>query len=81
MLLTPVTIDLSNIGAILHLNGHLKEAEESYLAGLQLDPLNKIARENLSKLRNLMQRQREENRIGWMSELVSNTINALHADT
>ncbi|OQV17636.1 Transmembrane and TPR repeat-containing protein 2 [Hypsibius exemplaris] len=45
-----------NLGAILHLNGQHKAAEESYLRALQLDSKNSIAVDNLQKLRSLMRR-------------------------
>lgn len=46
-----------NLGAILHLNGKLPEAEANYLRALQLKPDDTITQSNLRKLWNIMQRQ------------------------
>lgn len=46
-----------NLGAILHLNGKLKEAESNYLRALQLKPDDLITQSNLHKLWNVMQKQ------------------------
>lgn len=46
-----------NLGAILHLNGRLREAEENYLRALQLKPDDAITQSNLRKLRNIMEKQ------------------------
>ena len=43
-----------NLGAMLHVNGKLKEAEKSYLAALKLRPNDNTTKQNLAKLRNLM---------------------------
>ena len=48
---------LMNLGAILHLNGKLAEAEAQYLRALQLKPDDAITRSNLRKLWNIMERQ------------------------
>lgn len=48
---------LMNLGAILHLNGKLKEAEENYLLALQLKPDDVITQSNLRKLWNIMEKQ------------------------
>ncbi|CAM4563843.1 unnamed protein product [Leuciscus chuanchicus] len=48
---------LTNLGAILHLNGKLKEAESNYLHALQLKPDDLITQSNLHKLWNVMQKQ------------------------
>jgi len=48
---------LMNLGAILHLNGKLPEAEAKYLRALQLKPDDAITRSNLRKLWNIMERQ------------------------
>lgn len=48
---------LMNLGAILHLNGKLPEAEANYLRALQLKPDDAITQSNLRKLRNIMKRQ------------------------
>lgn len=48
---------LMNLGAILHLNGRLREAEENYLRALQLKPDDAITQSNLRKLRNIMEKQ------------------------
>uniref|UniRef100_A0A8C7K5W0 Transmembrane and TPR repeat-containing protein 2 n=2 Tax=Salmonidae TaxID=8015 RepID=A0A8C7K5W0_ONCKI len=46
-----------NLGAILHLNGRLPEAETNYLRALQLKPDDVITQSNLRKLWNIMERQ------------------------
>ncbi len=43
-----------NLGAMLHFNGKLEEAEQSYLMALKLKPDDAITRTNLNKLRNLI---------------------------
>ena len=43
-----------NLGAMLHFNGKLEEAEQSYLMALKLKPEDSITRTNLNKLRNLI---------------------------
>jgi len=43
-----------NLGAMLHSNGKLQEAEKSYLKALQLKPDDVITRGNLNKLRGLI---------------------------
>ena len=43
-----------NLGAMLHFNGKLEEAEQSYLMALKLKPDDQITRTNLNKLRNLL---------------------------
>ena len=43
-----------NLGAMLHFNGKLEEAEQSYLMALKLKPDDTITRTNLNKLRNLI---------------------------
>lgn len=48
---------LMNLGAILHLNGKLQEAESNYLRALQLKPDDTITQSNLRKLWNIMERQ------------------------
>lgn len=48
---------LMNLGAILHLNGKLKAAEENYLLALQLKPDDVITQSNLRKLWNIMEKQ------------------------
>lgn len=48
---------LMNLGAILHLNGRLPEAESNYLRALQLKPDDVITQSNLRKLWNIMERQ------------------------
>jgi len=45
-----------NLGAILHYNGKLQDAERSYLAALALKPDDSVTQNNLQKLRNLMQK-------------------------
>ncbi|KAL7882584.1 hypothetical protein SRHO_G00002420 [Serrasalmus rhombeus] len=47
---------LMNLGAILHLNGKLQEAEANYLLALQLKPDDLITQSNLRKLWNVMHR-------------------------
>lgn len=48
---------LMNLGAILHLNGRLQEAEANYLRALQLKPDDVITQSNLRKLWNIMEKQ------------------------
>ncbi|KAM8891385.1 LOW QUALITY PROTEIN: protein O-mannosyl-transferase TMTC2 [Spinachia spinachia] len=47
---------LMNLGAILHLNGKLQEAEANYLRALQLKPDDAITQSNLRKLWNIMEK-------------------------
>lgn len=53
-----------NLGAMLHFNGKLNDAERSYQTALQLKPDDTITQANLKKLRNLMAKARKEN--GWL---------------
>lgn len=46
-----------NLGAILHLNGRLRQAEANYLRALQLKPDDVITQSNLRKLWNIMEKQ------------------------
>lgn len=46
-----------NLGAMLHLNGKLREAESEYLQALRLRPNDTVTQNNLAKLRLLMQRR------------------------
>lgn len=46
-----------NLGAILHLNGKLQEAEANYLRALDLKPDDSITQSNLRKLWNIMEKQ------------------------
>ncbi|XP_061085470.1 protein O-mannosyl-transferase TMTC2-like isoform X2 [Conger conger] len=48
---------LMNLGAILHLNGKLREAESHYLRALRLKPQDAITQSNLRKLWNIMEKQ------------------------
>ena len=48
---------LMNLGAILHLNGKLQEAEANYLRALELKPDDSITQSNLRKLWNIMEKQ------------------------
>lgn len=48
---------LMNLGAILHLNGKLAEAEANYLRALRLKPDDAITQSNLRKLWNIMEKQ------------------------
>ncbi|XP_075065467.1 protein O-mannosyl-transferase TMTC2 isoform X2 [Mixophyes fleayi] len=48
---------LMNLGAILHLNGKLEEAESNYLRALQFKPDDVITQSNLRKLWNIMEKQ------------------------
>lgn len=43
-----------NLGAMLHVNGKLAEAEHSYLEALRLKPDDHITQTNLQKLRHLL---------------------------
>lgn len=58
---------LMNLGAILHLNGKLKEAEENYLLALQLKPDDVITQSNLRKLWNIMEKQGLKTSKTWFS--------------
>lgn len=46
-----------NLGAMLHLNGKLREAESEYLQALSIRPNDAVTLNNLAKLRALMQRR------------------------
>jgi Flp pilus assembly protein TadD len=46
-----------NLGAMLHVNGKLMEAEQSYLEALKLKPEDQITRTNLQKLRHLLMKK------------------------
>jgi len=46
-----------NLGAMLHYNGKLREAELSYLNALRLQPNDDVTRANLEKLRSRLRRQ------------------------
>lgn len=46
-----------NLGAMLHVNGKLTEAEQSYLEALRLKPDDHITRMNLQKLRHLLMKK------------------------
>lgn len=48
---------LMNLGAILHLNGKLLEAEANYLHALRFKPDDVITQSNLRKLWNIMEKQ------------------------
>ncbi|KAI4825254.1 hypothetical protein KUCAC02_020941 [Chaenocephalus aceratus] len=48
---------LMNLGAILHLNGKLQQAEANYLRALELKPDDTITQSNLRKLWNIMEKQ------------------------
>jgi len=45
-----------NLGAMLHFNGKLHEAEQSYLNALRLQPNDDVTRANLQKLRSRLRR-------------------------
>jgi Flp pilus assembly protein TadD len=47
-----------NLGAMLHVNGKLIEAEISYLEALRLKPDDAITQNNLAKLRHLLNQKR-----------------------
>jgi len=51
-----------NLGAMLHFNGKLEEAEKSYLEALQLKPDDTITRSNLQKVRNLLGKSNSQNK-------------------
>ena len=51
-----------NLGAMLHVNGKLEEAELSYLEALKLKPDDAITRANLQKLRHLLAKKGSSNR-------------------
>ncbi|XP_069943334.1 protein O-mannosyl-transferase TMTC2-like isoform X2 [Cherax quadricarinatus] len=52
--LRPQATSHMNLGAMLHVNGKLLEAESSYLEALRLKPDDSITRTNLQKLRHLL---------------------------
>ena len=54
-----------NLGAMLHFNGKLEEAEQSYLMALQLKPDDTVTRNNLKKLRTLMHSRKNGNKKRW----------------
>lgn len=55
-----------NLGAILHLNGKLQEAEANYLRALQLKPDDAITQSNLRKLWNIMEKQGLKTMAPWL---------------
>lgn len=55
-----------NLGAILHLNGKLQEAEANYLRALQLKPDDTITQSNLRKLWNIMEKQGLRTMAPWL---------------
>lgn len=55
-----------NLGAILHLNGKLQEAEANYLRALQLKPDDTITQSNLRKLKNIMVKQGLRTTSPWL---------------
>ena len=50
---------LMNLGAMLHMQGKLDEAEKSYTRALELKPGDKLTQENLGKLRSLQAKRRK----------------------
>lgn len=57
-----------NLGAILHLNGKLLEAEANYLHALQFKPEDVITQSNLRKLWNIMEKQGLRTSKTWHGE-------------
>lgn len=49
-----------NLGAILHVQGKLDEAEKSYGRALELRPGDQLTEENLNKLRSLRARRQKK---------------------
>lgn len=47
-----------NLGAMLHLQGKLGEAEKSYMKALKLRPGDQLTEENLRKLRSLQAKRK-----------------------
>lgn len=47
-----------NLGAMLHLQGKLDEAEKSYMKALDLKPGDQLTQENLRKLRSLQAKRK-----------------------
>ena len=47
-----------NLGAMLHLQGKLDEAEKSYMEALRLRPGDKLTEENLRKLRSIQAKRK-----------------------
>lgn len=52
-----------NLGAMYHINGKLQEAEKSYMQALQIKPDEQLTKDNLKKLRNLIQSQATKSNI------------------
>lgn len=51
-----------NLGAILHMNNKLEEAEQSYLRALEIEPEHETTSQNLRKLRTLMKKRERDAR-------------------
>ena len=49
-----------NLGAMLHINNKLLEAEASYLKALRLRPDDPTTTQNLKKLRNLIAKRKDK---------------------
>nr|CAD7430134.1 unnamed protein product [Timema monikensis] len=54
---------LSNLGALYHLMGRLLEAEDCYKRALKLSPADTVTRENLRRLKNIINLHEEQRRI------------------
>ena len=53
-----------NLGAMLHMQGKLDEAEKSYMKALELRPGDQLTEENLRKLRSLKAKRNTQVNIG-----------------
>lgn len=63
-----------NLGAILHLNGKLQEAEANYLRALQLKPDDTITQSNLRKLWNIMEKQGLRTMAPWFKRTMWSSV-------
>nr|CAD7201361.1 unnamed protein product [Timema douglasi] len=54
---------LSNLGALYHLMGRLPDAEDCYKRALKLSPADTVTRENLRRLKNIINLHEEQRRI------------------
>lgn len=63
-----------NLGAILHLNGKLQEAEANYLRALQLKPDDTITQSNLRKLWNIMEKQGLRTMAPWLKHTMWSSV-------
>ena len=57
-----------NLGAMLHMQGKLDEAEKSYIKALELRPGDQLTEENLRKLRSLKAKRNTKVNTAWERE-------------